>query len=143
MKVERILERKGREVVTVGPGDTVAQALGLLVRHGIGSLVVVDGSQIQGIVTERDVLTLVDRGRGLDAASVQEIMTRDLIVAVSDDDVAYLMEIMTRNRVRHLPVVEENRLVGLISIGDVVNAVRQDAEAENRYLRRYVQGGFR
>lgn len=143
MKVERILERKGREVITIGPDDTVARALGLLVRHGIGSLVVVDGAQIQGIVTERDVLTLVDRGRALDAVPVQEIMTRDLIVAVPSDDVAYLMEVMTRNRVRHLPVVEEDRLVGLVSIGDVVNAVRRDAEAENRYLRQYVQGGFR
>lgn len=144
MKVERILERKGHEVVTIAPGNTVAHALRLLVRHGIGSLVVADGSQIQGIVTERDILRLVDRGgQQLDAVSVEEIMTHDLIVAVPDDDVAYLMEVMTRNRVRHLPVVHEDRLVGLVSIGDVVNAVRRDAEAENRYLRQYVQGAYR
>lgn len=70
-------------------------------------------------------------------------MTRDVIVAEADDDVAYLMEVMTRNRIRHLPVMEEGRLLGMVSMGDVVNTLRQDVEAENRYLRDYVQGVVR
>lgn len=92
----------------------------------------------------RDILRLVNRDPGVLAReSVGGVMTRDVIVAEADDDVAYLMEVMTRNRIRHLPVMEEGRLLGMVSMGDVVNTLRQDVEAENRYLRDYVQGVVR
>jgi CBS domain-containing protein len=144
MHMHEILGRKGHRVVTVGPGGTVADAVRLLVEHGIGSVVVTEGDEILGILTERDVLRLADRDPGeLRTRRVEEVMTRDLIVAEPSDDVAYVMEVMTRNRIRHLPVLEEGQLRGLISIGDVVNALRNDVEAENRYLRDYVQGMVR
>lgn len=143
MKVSRILGRKGHEVVTIDPDSSVADAVHLLVERDIGSVVVTEET-ILGILTERDILRLADRDASrLDAISVKEAMTSDLIVAGPDDTVEHLMEVMTRNRVRHLPVVVEGRLQGLISIGDVVNALRRDAEEENRHLRSYVQGTVR
>ncbi len=143
MKVSRILGRKGHEVVTIDPDSSVADAVHLLVERDIGSVVVTEET-ILGILTERDILRLADRDASrLDAISVKEAMTSDLIVAGPDDTVEHLMEVMTRNRVRHLPVVVEGRLQGLVSIGDVVNALRRDAEEENRHLRSYVQGTVR
>ena len=143
MKVSRILGRKGHEVVTIDPDSSVADAVHLLVERDIGS-VVVTKETILGILTERDILRLADRDASrLDAISVKEAMTSDLLVAGPDDTVEHLMEVMTRNRVRHLPVVVEGRLQGLVSIGDVVNALRRDAEEENRHLRSYVQGTVR
>jgi len=143
MKVSRILGRKGHEVVTIDPDSSVADAVHLLVERDIGSVVVTEET-ILGILTERDILRLADRDASrLDAISVKEAMTSDLLVAGPDDTVEHLMEVMTRNRVRHLPVVVEGRLQGLVSIGDVVNALRRDAEEENRHLRSYVQGTVR
>jgi len=143
MKVARILDEKGHEVVTVSAGDTVAGALRLLVRHGIGSLVVMEGERITGIITERDILRLADSDpTSLGGTTVAETMTKEPIVASATDDVAQLMKVMTRNRVRHLPVVHDGSLRGIVSIGDLVNAVRTDAEAENHHLRAYVRGAY-
>lgn len=147
MKIREMLDRKGRTVVTIESRRTISDALRLLVNQGIGSLVVKepgDDQGIEGILTERDVLRLVDREPGaLTLRSVGEVMTREVLVAEPDDDVGYLMEVMTRNRIRHLPVVEGACLRGMVSIGDVVNELRRDVEAENRYLRDYVQGVVR
>lgn len=144
MKIQEILARKGHEVVTISPDRTIADAVRLLVEHGIGSLLVQDGSDIRGILTERDILRQVDRDPGaIGRLRVRELMESELIVGVPDDDVAYVMEIMTTNRIRHLPVVTDGALRGLISIGDVVNALRTSMESENRYLRQYVQGTIR
>jgi CBS domain-containing protein len=140
MKIRDILGRKGQGVVTVAPDRSVADAVRLLNQHGIGAVVVVEGGDVRGILTERDILRLVDRDpAALASRTVAETMTREVIVGLSDDDVSYVMEVMTRNRIRHLPVVEGGALRGIISIGDVVNALRQSVEAENRYLRDYVQ----
>ena len=144
MKIQDILARKGREVHTVGPKQTVTQAVRLLVTHGIGSLMVVESGEIRGIITERDILRLVDRDpSALATMKVEEAMTRELVVAVPGDDVQHVMNVMTNNRVRHLPVVEGGSLYGIISIGDVVNAMRRDAESENQHLKQYVQGMVR
>lgn len=147
MKIREILHKKGHQVVTIEPYRTLSEAVRLLVNQGIGSLVVTGegvDETIQGILTERDILRVVDRAPGgLARLTVGEIMTRDVIVAEAEDDVAYLMEVMTRNRIRHLPVMEDGRLMGMVSIGDAVNILRQDVEAENRYLRDYVQGMVR
>jgi CBS domain-containing protein len=142
MKIKEILGQKGREVVTAHSTDSVASAVQSLVDHGIGSVVVLDDqNHIAGILTERDVLRLTNRNpAALASTPVNEVMTRDLIVALPSDDVHYVMDVMTRNRVRHLPVVEDDTLLGIISIGDVVNVLRRNAEAENRYLKDYVQG---
>ncbi len=141
MKIHEMLGRKGRVVHTVGPDEKVAHAIRLLVNHGIGSLVVADGDKVVGIITERDVLRLADRRPdALGEVPVREAMTRDLVVVTPDDDVGRVMNVMTANRVRHLPVMDGTTLFGIISIGDVVNELRQDAENEREHLRNYVQG---
>ncbi len=141
MKISEILSRKGGQVVAVNPDSSVTTAIRLLVNHGIGSVVVKEGNEVVGILTERDILRLVDRDSGaLTEATVSSAMTRDLIVALPSDDVGYVMEVLTKNRIRHLPVMEDGEIRGIISIGDVVNALRREVETENRYLRDYVQG---
>jgi CBS domain-containing protein len=141
MKIRDILRLKGSEVVTIRPDRTVLDAMRLLVARNIGSVVVVEGDDIRGILTERDVLRLgaADPDR-LGATRVEDVMTTELVIGVPDDDLDYVMQVMTRNRIRHLPIVQGNRLCGMLSIGDVVNAVRTSVESENRYLRDYIQG---
>lgn len=143
MKIRSLLEKKGYEVVTVPPSLPVLDAMRLLVAHNIGSVIVEDDNRVQGILTERDILRQAARNpEALSRLRVEEIMTREVVVGVPGDTLAYVMEIMTRNRIRHLPVVEDGWLVGIVSIGDVVDALRTDVEAENRYLRDYIQGKF-
>jgi len=141
MKVSDILRSKGSAVTTIRPDRTVAEAIRLLVEHRIGAVVVTEGNTVCGILSERDVLRLTDRDPlRLHALLVADAMTRDLVIGEPDDDIDYVMEILTKNRVRHLPIVVDGRLTGILSIGDVVNALRSGLEAENRYLRDYVQG---
>lgn len=146
MKVREILAHKGSDVVTVSPDDTVPRAVEVLVEHDIGSVVVMEGDQVLGILTERDVLRLTARGPDVFVGTeVTEAMTpeNDLLVGSPDDDIHYCMNVMTNNRVRHLPIMEGPDLRGIVSIGDVVNACRRDAEHENRYLKDYIRGEVR
>jgi CBS domain-containing protein len=117
------------------------QAVALLVEHGIGALLVrAAGGAVAGIISERDILRVCrDRSGALGAIQVGDVMTRDLIVCVPDDDVDYAMGIVTKNRVRHLPVMDGGSVVGMISIGDLVKARLDAAEYENRYLREYIE----
>lgn len=144
MRIRDILNQKGHDVVTIAPDRTVSQAVERLVEHDIGALVVEDEGEVVGIVSERDVLRLGNRDPELwRDTPVAEVMTRELLVGVRDDDLDYVMEIMTENRVRHLPIVEDDELHGIVSIGDVVHASRRNVKAENRYLRQYIQGRMR
>jgi len=142
MKIREILRKKGHDVVTVGPDHSVIEAVRMLVRHNIGGLVVMEGERPAGIITERDVLRLTADGPpSLESVQVGSVMTRELITAGPDDDLHELMDVMTERRVRHLPVMEDERLVGIVSIGDLVNACRTVAEDENVHLRRYIRSG--
>jgi CBS domain-containing protein len=144
MRIHEILGRKGQDIVAIDPGGRLSKALRLLVNHGIGSVLVKEGDKTLGILTERDILRVLDRDpAALEELTVGEAMTHELIVAVPDDDVSYVMEILTKNRIRHLPVMVDGTIQGIISIGDVVNALRRETESENRYLRDYVQGMVR
>jgi len=143
MKIRSVLDHKGYDVVTVPPSFTVQDAMRLLVEHNIGSVVVTEDRKVRGILTERDILRLAAQ----DAASmvsrkVEDVMTRDLVVGLMDDTVEYVMEIMTKNRIRHLPILEDGWMQGILSIGDVVNALRNQVEVENRYMRDYIQGKY-
>ncbi|MFC1661336.1 CBS domain-containing protein [Gemmatimonadota bacterium] len=141
MKIRNLLETKGNVVVTVPPSLPVNDAVRLLVEHNIGSVVVVRDGDIEGILTERDILRLVAKDSGgLERLKVDEVMTRDVIVGVPGDSLEYVMEIMIQNRFRHLPVVDDGGLQGILSIGDVVGALRKNVQAENRYMRDYIQG---
>ena len=144
MLVRDILRSKGSSVVTIGPDATVLEATRLLVARAIGALVVLEAEEIVGIISERDALRLaaVDPA-SLATTRVHEAMTTTLVVGVADDGIDYVMEAMTKNRIRHLPVVEDQRLIGILSIGDVVNALRRETESENRYLHDYIAGMVR
>jgi CBS domain-containing protein len=153
MKIKDILDKKGAAVRTIGPDQTVTEAVSQLCAHRIGALVVLGaGGKIEGIITERDVLhecgELIDRlsDPARSAASgtrrVRDIMTTSLIIGVPDDTVDYVMGVMTKNRVRHLPVVEDNKLIGIVSIGDLVNAVLRETTYENRVLMDYIHGAI-
>lgn len=141
MLIRDILRDKGHEVVTVAPDRTVLHAMRLLVDRNIGSLPVLDDSDIRGIITERDVLQLTAR-RPTDFRdlSVSEVMTRDVITVTDTETIEQVMDVMTRNRIRHLPIVDDDGLVGLVSIGDVVNALRRSVQSENEHLKQYIQG---
>ena len=142
MKIRDILRHKGRDVVTASTADSVLHTVRVLVDHNIGGVVVVDGEEVIGILTERDILRLVARKPDeLQALEVGQVMTRDVIKLAPDDDLGHVMEVMTENRIRHLPVIEEGRLAGIVTIGDVVNAFRRVAEDENVHLRQYIQAG--
>jgi CBS domain-containing protein len=140
MTVRRILETKGRDVVTIDPETTVAEAVQVLAERRIGVLVVTgpDGS-LQGILSERDVVRLV-AGGGTDALSgrIADVMTRDVTTATEETTVDEAMEVMTRRRFRHLPVCVEGRLVGIVSIGDVVKRRIEAAEQEAEEMRSYI-----
>jgi CBS domain-containing protein len=141
MKVRDVLKVKGAQVYSIGPDQTVLDAVAILMQHRIGALLVRDGTgMVSGIISERDILgECLRRSADLGRIPVREVMTKDLVVCVPDDDVDYAMGIVTKNRVRHLPIMDGDRVAGLISIGDLVKAGLEEAEYENRYLKEYIQ----
>ena len=140
MMLKEILDAKGRDVLTIEPTATVADAVEKLVAHNCGSLVVCDGDRIVGIISERDVLRAVAAGRDLlDHVSVENHMTCDVITGSPNDKVADIMGLMTEQRIRHLPVLEGGAMSGIISIGDVVKAQHQRLTTENHMLMTYIQ----
>ena len=143
MKIRDLLEEKGYEVVTVPGSFPLRDAMRLLVEHNIGSVVVAREKVVEGILTERDILRLAAADPGaMESMKVEEVMTKEVVVGLPDESVEYVMEIMTRNRIRHLPIVDDGWMQGILSIGDVVNALRKKTEAENHYMRDYIRGVF-
>ncbi|RZU34328.1 CBS domain-containing protein [Blastococcus saxobsidens] len=141
MQISQLLRTKGRAVATIDGSDSVRSALALLAEKGIGALVVSsDGRRIDGIVSERDVARgLHDRGAGLLADPVSSVMTTQVHVCPPEASVDSLARTMTDHRVRHVPVVAEGVLVGIVSIGDVVKARLDELEEERRQLVDYIQ----
>ncbi|RBY83431.1 CBS domain-containing protein [Blastococcus sp. TF02A-30] len=141
MQISQLLRRKGHDVATVPGTVSVRDALAVLARHGIGALVVSpDGRQVEGIVSERDVARgLHERGAGLLAEPVSAVMTAQVHTCTPHAGVQDLARTMTDHRVRHVPVVEDGALVGIVSIGDVVKARLDELEAEREQLVDYIQ----
>ncbi len=142
MTVAAILKHKGYEVTTIDPTATIARVAEVLIEHRIGSVLVIDrAGQLLGIVSERDIVhCLAANGARTPEMTAGQLMTRVLQVAHPETTVAQAMAMMTTGRVRHLPVLDQDRLVGLISIGDVVKAriMRQESEVDG--LKAYVFG---
>lgn len=142
MRVNEVLRRKGGSVVTVAPDRSVREVLGLLAEHRIGALVVsVDGVRVDGIVSERDVVRRLhaDGDRILDGA-VSAIMTVEVHTCGPQDELDELMAVMTERRIRHLPVLVDGRLAGIVSIGDVVKHRIAEVEDERDQLTTYIHG---
>jgi CBS domain-containing protein len=142
MKVREILGSKGSEVATIRPDSTISMAASLLKLKKIGALVVSeDGNDVAGILSERDIVRgLVDSGRDLLDMPVSDLMTRTVKTCHLGSDVNEIMVEMTRSRIRHLPVVDEGQLRGIISIGDVVKNRLDELETETSVLRDYIVG---
>ncbi len=143
MLVKQLLQEKGRDVVTVPAAATLSEAARLLSRRRIGALVVRDGDDgVAGILSERDVVrALADLSVNALAQSVASYMTRTVHTCRESDRVEELMELMTRRRFRHVPVMEDGRLTGIVSIGDVVKSRIAESEREAQSLRSYIAAG--
>jgi len=143
-KIEEIIHAKGSEVVTLNPKDKVSQALGAMVEHNIGSVLVVsEEGKLSGIFTERDFLNLSHR-RGLQIkdSPLESVMTTNLIIGFPDDGVNYTLRVMTQNKIRHLPIVDGDEIKGIVSIGDLVKSQLKDKEFEIHYLTDYIMGKY-
>ena len=142
MDVETILRSKGRAVATIRPDETVGAAVEALVSGNIGALVASqDGEAVDGIISERDIVhALARHGTALLALSVAEVMTRSVVTCDPTESVAELMAEMTNRRIRHLPVVQNGLLCGIVSIGDVVKNRLDEIEYEARSLRSFIAG---
>jgi CBS domain-containing protein len=141
VQISQLLRHKGREVATIDGSESVRTALAVLAEKEIGALVVSsDGRRIDGIVSERDVARgLHSHGAGLLAEPVSSVMTAQVHTCRPDASVHDLAQTMTDHRVRHIPVVEDDVLIGIVSIGDVVKARLDELEEERKYLVDYIQ----
>jgi CBS domain-containing protein len=140
MKIATLLEAKGRDVVTIPPGASIAEAIALLGVHNVGALVVSDdGKAVAGIVSERDVVRAIDAmGPAVLDKPVTSIMSTEIRSTTPEDSIESLMATMTEHRVRHVPVIEDGVLTGMVSIGDVVKNRMEELEQDRNALVDYI-----
>jgi len=142
-KVRDLLRRKGTSVVTAPHSATVYRCIQIMVDHNVGSILLVNDGSLAGIFTERDYLRrIVLEGRTSKTTTVREVMTADVTVATPDTTVEECLTIMTTARCRHLPVIADSRIAGLVSIGDCVKQLLHDAQSEATSLHNYVRGRY-
>jgi CBS domain-containing protein len=144
MKVSHILQNKGNECYRIEPDQPLKDAIKLMMEYRIGSLVVMENDVLMSIITERDIMGAVDKYQSkINGITVREMMAPKLVSCSSNDSIDHAMDLMTNNltkrRVRHLPVVDDGKLVGLISIGDIVHALLTETKFENRLLKNYIK----
>jgi len=144
MKARDILAQKGSRVVTIHRKNLLVDVMSYFLVNRIGSLVVVDRfEKILGIVAPVDVLKALHKDpHNISNKTVQEVMSTDVIVAGPDEDVESLMAIMTENRIRHIPIIEDSKMIGLVSIGDVVKAQLTVHEVQINYFKDYLEGKY-
>ena len=139
--VQHLLDAKGNEIISITPDASVFDAIKLMADRAVGSLLVMEGDELKGIVTERDYARkVIVKGRASDSTAVGEIMTADVFTATTDQTVNQCMTLMSERRIRHLPVVGDDGVIGLISIGDLVQAIISDQQEEIEQLEHYISG---
>ena len=139
--VKHLLDNKGRHVISVTPDTSVLDAIKIMADKAIGSLVVIEDDKLLGIMSERDYARkVIIKGRSSESTHVSEIMTPDVITTSSSHTVNECMNLMTERKIRHLPVVEDNQVIGMISIGDLVEAIISDQQEEIEQLEHYISG---
>jgi CBS domain-containing protein len=138
--VKQMLEQKGSTVFTLPPQATVYQAIALMAEKGVGALAIVDADKLVGILSERDYARkVILQGKSSKDTTVQEIMSANVITTNLADRANNCMRVMTENRIRHLPVVDQGRLVGMLSIGDLLKVVIADQQTQIEQLNQYIQ----
>jgi len=139
--VKHLLDNKGRHIISIAPDASVFDAIKIMAEKAVGSLVVMEDDELLGIITERDYARkVIVKGRSAETTTVAEIMTVDILTTSSSESVNDCMEVMTEKKIRHLPVVEDNRVIGMISIGDLVKAIIADQQEEIEQLEQYISG---
>lgn len=140
MTVSAILQNKGTSIITISPDASLSEAVESLAKHRIGAIVAVDGkAHVAGIISERDVVRILgEKGPEVLSEPVSSVMTRTVVTCTTSETIPVVMERMTRGRFRHVPVVEDGRLLGIISIGDVVKFRVEEMERESAALRDYI-----
>ena len=139
--VQHLLDSKGSDVISIAPDRSVLDAIKLMAEKGIGSLVVLDGDRLAGILSERDYARkVILKGRASDTTAVADIMTAEVITTTPAETIEKCMQVMTDRKCRHLPVVHDDRVVGVVSIGDLVQAIIADQKAEIEQLEHYISG---
>ncbi len=142
MNVGQILSQKGSDVIALERGCTVMEVAKLLGERRIGAIPITDDDKICGIMSERDVVRgIAIRGGGVLADDVSTLMTKSVVTCTKDDTIYELMKMMTERRKRHVPVVDDGKLIGMMSIGDVVKHRMEQAAAENEALKDYIAQG--
>jgi CBS domain-containing protein len=133
-----------RKILSIGPTAEIREALEIIVKHKIGALLVYEkGEKLKGIITERDILWRMHKeGQQALDRKVEDVMTEKVIVGIPDDDIKVAESFMTVNRFRHLPVMDGEKVIGLISIGDLVKSEISNLKVENRYLKDYITGKY-
>ncbi|MFH1894141.1 MAG: CBS domain-containing protein [Candidatus Zixiibacteriota bacterium] len=142
MRVSTLLESKPREVITVSSSTSVDDAMDKLISNNIGCLPVVDDEgNLIGIVSDKDIFAKIHETKGdYHNLTVNDVMEKAVIVGLLSDDISYIASIMDKNWIRHVPIVEEDSLVGLVSLRDILKANTQTTAIENRYLRQHLDG---
>ena len=142
MKLKDVLREKDSKVWTVSARQTVHDALRILVERKIGALLVLnDAGKIAGIISERDIIRgCFQNAAAIETMPVSKLMTQNVFVASPEDDIRVIMATMTEKRVRHIPVLENGELKGIVSIGDVVKSLLQDSEHQIKFLKEYIYG---
>ncbi len=139
MSVSEILAVKGSDVVTAPKRASLTEVAAQLAQHSIGALVVMDGEQVCGIASERDLIRSINaKGASALADPIESCMTSKVVSCAPGDTIDQLMDMMTKGRFRHLPVIEDGKLAGIISIGDVVKRKIEQAERDAEELKRYI-----
>ena len=142
MRIATVLRAKGSMVATVTPGTSIAGLLAEMVNATVGAVVVVEDDAVVGMVWERDLVRLLhEHGASLAGTVVADIMNADVVTCVPADELDHILRIMTDRRIRHLPVCRDHRLVGIVSIGDLVKVKIAEAEAEAETLKNYIAAG--
>ena len=139
--VQHLLDAKGQNIIATGPDTSVLDAIRLMADEAVGSLLVMQDDELRGIITERDYARkVIVKGRSSKSTQVGEIMTKKVYTAKTGQTVNDCMTAMTEKRIRHLPVVENGEVIGLISIGDLVQAIIADQQEEIEQLEQYISG---
>lgn len=139
--VAQLLDSKGRHIWSVGPQDVVYDAIKLMADKGIGALIVMEGGSLVGILSERDYARkIILKGKSSKQTTVDDIMTRDVLCARPGQNVEECMAVMTEKHVRHLPVIEEKQVVGMVSIGDLVKTIIAEQKLTIEQLEHYISG---
>ena len=139
--IQHLLDAKGREIISIEPSASVLDAIKLMADKSVGSLLVMQADKLAGIVTERDYARkVIIKGRSSENTEVGEIMTSELVTASPEYTVNHCMEVMTERKIRHLPVLDGDAVVGMISIGDLVQAIISDQKEEIEHLEHYISG---